>query len=55
MWIVKNKAIHDVVGHYSRPDVVSLLLREEPYSLIQRMQSKEKKELLEDTDSPSIQ
>jgi nitrilase len=46
--IIKNKAVHDVVGHYARPDVVSLLLREEPYSLIQVMKPKEKKEVRED-------
>ncbi|MFH0845514.1 MAG: carbon-nitrogen hydrolase family protein [Pseudomonadota bacterium] len=43
--IIKSKAVHDVVGHYARPDVVSLLLREEPYSLIQAMRPKEKKEI----------
>jgi hypothetical protein len=36
------------VGHYARPDVASLLLREEPYSLIQVMKPKEKKEINED-------
>ena len=47
--IVKNKAMHDVVGHYARPDVVSLLLREEPYSLIQEMKPKETKVVPEDS------
>ena len=46
--IVKAKAVHDVVGHYARPDVASLLLREEPYALIQVMKPKEKKEINED-------
>lgn len=46
--IVKGKAIHDVVGHYARPDVVSLLLREEPYSLVQVMRPKEKTEIEKD-------
>jgi nitrilase len=41
--IIKSKAIHDVVGHYARPDVASLLLREEPYSLIKIMEPKETK------------
>lgn len=46
--IVKAKAVHDVVGHYARPDVASILLREEPYSLIQVMKPKEKKEIEKD-------
>jgi nitrilase len=45
--IIKAKAVHDVVGHYARPDVVTLLLREEPYSLIQVMKPKERKEINE--------
>jgi aliphatic nitrilase len=48
--IVKNKAMHDVVGHYARPDVVSLLLREEPYSLIKVMEPKEAKVVPEDSN-----
>jgi nitrilase len=43
--IVKAKAVHDIVGHYARPDVVSLLIREEPYSLVQVMERSEKKEV----------
>jgi nitrilase len=46
--IVKAKAVHDVVGHYARPDVASLLLREEPYSLIQTVKPREKKEISEE-------
>lgn len=42
---VKAKAVHDIVGHYARPDVVSLLIREEPYSLIQTVKPREKKEI----------
>jgi nitrilase len=42
--IVKAKAAFDVVGHCSRPDVVSLLIREEPYSLVQVTRPKEKEE-----------
>ncbi len=48
--IVKSKAIHDVVGHYARPDVASLLLREEPYSLIKVMEPKETKVVPEDSN-----
>ncbi len=44
---VKAKAVHDIVGHYARPDVVSLLIREEPYSLIQTVKPREKKEISE--------
>jgi nitrilase len=43
--IVKAKAVHDIVGHYARPDVVSLLIREEPYSLIQTVKPGNKKEI----------
>ena len=46
--IVRAKAVHDVVGHYARPDVASLLLREEPYSLIQTVKPREKKEIGEE-------
>ncbi len=42
---VKAKAVHDIVGHYARPDVVSLLIREEPYALIQTVKPREKKEI----------
>jgi predicted amidohydrolase len=45
--IIKAKAITDVVGHYARPDVVSLLIREEPYSLVQVMRPKGMTEIKE--------